>query len=369
MAKRKKPTRCAVIGAGMAGLACARTLMQAGWDVTVLDKGRGPGGRMACRDTPFGTFDHGAQYFTVRDDRLRRALDVTAPDVCRPWSATTVRVLDAHGHVLAAGLPAREPHWVAVPGMNALARRWAQPLADRQIFHPGAQVTALSRDAGGAWWLSVRRQADTTAGSGASARVDAALGPFDAVMLAIPAPQALELLRRSAAAPPDWLDRLAPVAMAPCWTMLIAFPQAMQPGLDHLGPHWNAARSTHHRITWLARESSKPGRGPIERWTVQASAEWSAEHLEDDAERVQAKMLRAFAELTGIRAEPVMAQMHRWRFARTLRPLGVTHLWSPLDRLGLCGDWCLGHRVEDAFVSGLELALAACNAGPAAAGG
>jgi hypothetical protein len=63
---------------------------------------------------------------------------------------------------------------------------------------------------------------------------------------------------------------------------MLAYPQASQPGLTHLGPQWNAARSTHHRIAWLARESSKPGRSSIERWTLQASAEWSLEHLNDD---------------------------------------------------------------------------------------
>jgi predicted NAD/FAD-dependent oxidoreductase len=139
---------------------------------------------------------------------------------------------------------------------------------------------------------------------------------------------------------------------------MVAFPQAVQPGLTTLGPQWNAARSTHHRIAWLARESSKPGRGAIERWTVQASAAWSQEHLQDDNARVTAKLMKAFAEVTGIRAEPAHAEVHRWLYAKTEKPLGVSHLWDAKTGLGVCGDWCLGHRVEDAFVSGLELALA-----------
>jgi hypothetical protein len=90
---------------------------------------------------------------------------------------------------------------------------------------------------------------------------------------------------------------------------------------------------------------------------VQASAAWSQEHLEDDAPRVQAKLLKAFAEVTGIHAAPTFAQVHRWRWAKTQAPLGQSHLWDAEAGIGLCGDWCLGHRVEDAFVSGLELAL------------
>jgi renalase len=153
---------------------------------------------------------------------------------------------------------------------------------------------------------------------------------------------------------------MAKVQVAPCWTLMLAFPNASQPNLPHLGPQWNAARSTHHRVAWLARESSKPKRGKIERWTVQASATWSQEHLEDDAPRVKAKLLRAFSELTGIRAEPSHAEVHRWRYAQTLVPLGASHQYHPGTGLGTCGDWHIGHRVEDAFVSGLELALAVC---------
>ena len=185
-------------------------------------------------------------------------------------------------------------------------------------------------------------------------------GGFDSVVLAIPHAQARELLQTSGLML-NWIGALDAVQAAPCWTMMLAFPHAMQPGLNSLGPQWNAARSTHHRIAWLARESSKPARDGIERWTVQASADWSREHLEDDAERITAKLLKAFAEITGIRAEPAYAESHRWRYAKTEQPLGQTHLWSAQDSIGLCGDWCLGHRVEDAFVSGLELALAVTN--------
>ncbi|MDE2418984.1 MAG: amine oxidase, partial [Burkholderiales bacterium] len=98
-------------------------------------------------------------------------------------------------------------------------------------------------------------------------------------------------------------------------------------------------------------------RGTVERWTVQASAGWSQEHLHDDADRVQAKLIKAFAEVTGIRAEPALADVHRWMYAKTEQPLGQSHLWDAKAGLGVCGDWCIGHRVEDAFVSGLELAL------------
>lgn len=344
------PKSIAIVGSGLAAITCARTLVQAGHRVTLFEKSRGVGGRMSTRNSPFGTFDHGAQYFTVRDPRFVQALETT-PKVCRPWSANMVQVLDERGRVAAAGLPAREPHWVAKPGMNALAKAWAAPLAECTLFE--TRVTHMETDA-----LDKSQWQLRTTGADDSSHVYAG---FDAVLLAVPSPQALELLqtapksRRPTAAMQKKLEQ---VTVAPCWTLMLAFPQAVQPGLTTLGPQWNAARSTHHRIAWLARESSKPGRGMVERWTVQASAAWSQEHVNDSKARVEGKLIKAFAEVTGIRTEPSHVESHRWLYAKTGQPLGQSHIWSAKTGLGVCGDWCLGHRVENAFVSGLELALA-----------
>jgi renalase len=340
--------KIAVVGAGIAGISCARTLMQAGLDVTVFEKSTTAGGRMATRSSEFGGFDHGAQYFTVRDARFEKAL-TTASGMVRPWSANTVRILDELGRVVASSLPSKEAHWVATPGMNSLVRQWAEPLATAGKLVLQTQVVRIEADKlhPECWQLQ-------TEGPDAQARVHSG---FDAVVLAIPSPQASALLLHSQQAKP-LQAALDAVTVAPCWTLMLAFPQAVQPTMAYLGPQWNAARSTHHRIAWLARESSKPGRSLVERWTVQASPQWSERHLEDGAERVKAKLLKAFTEVTGIRAEPPHADVHRWRYAQTTEPLGQSHAWDAKSRIGLCGDWCLGHRVEDGFVSGLEMALA-----------
>ena len=337
----------AIVGAGMAGVVCARTLRQAGHRVTLFEKSRGPAGRMATRASPFGGFDHGTQYFTVRDPRFERAL-ATVPGLCKPWSANAVRVLDPMGRVIEAGLPGGERHWVASPGMNALVKAWAAPLAQDASMHLQTRVVRIAADPlrKGGWQLE-------TEGEDGARPVHAG---FDKVVLAVPSTQARDLLLASGMH--AMVQTFQQVRVDPCWTLMLAYPQAVQPGLITIGPQWNAARSTHHRIAWLARESSKPGRERIERWTVQASAAWSTEHLQDSPERVTAKLLKAFAEITGIRATPAHAQAHRWLYAKTAEPLGKSHLWFAPQGIGLCGDWCLGHRVENAFVSGLELALA-----------
>lgn len=304
--------RVAIIGAGLAGLACATRLGEGGIAVSLFDKARGPGGRMSVRRiaTPLGeaAFDHGAQYFTVRGASFGgRVAQWAADGVAAPWPA--------------AGPDA----WVGVPGMNAPVRALA---AGRAVAW-GAQVEALARDGAG-WRLS------TGEGPG---------DLFDAVVVAVPAEQAAVLLR-------DHDPALAAAAAAsvsqPCWTVMAAFDRRLDRLPDLLrdaGP-----------LGWAARNGSKPGRGPIEAWVLQASPDWSRDHLEDPAEAVSAALLSALAEAAGgPLPAPVAASAHRWRYARSA-PGTDTALWSAATGLGCCGDWLTGPRVEGAWDSGVALA-------------
>ena len=128
-----------------------------------------------------------------------------------------VQVLDERGRVAAAGLPAREPHWVAKPGMNALAKTWAAPLEDSLLFD--TRVTHVETDAMDKALWQLR-----TVGSDDSVHVYAG---FDAVLLAVPSPQAIALLEtvpksrrpsaaRARAARRQPRGRARP-ALAPCW--------------------------------------------------------------------------------------------------------------------------------------------------------
>lgn len=163
----------------MAGLACARTLMQAGHDVHVYERLPQAGGRMRSVNGAQGAFDIGAQYFTVRDARFEQALQ-TVPGLCRPWSVSTLRVLDAQGRQSSAAPAPTEAHWVATPDMQALPMAWAAPLWDAGRLHLGQRVTRLERHGGAASWRLHLETIESTA--------QVVESGFDAVVLALPAP-------------------------------------------------------------------------------------------------------------------------------------------------------------------------------------
>ena len=302
----------AIVGAGMAGLNCATRLAALGHEVALFDKGRGPGGRLATRrveaDGTMLRFDHGAQYFTARDPRF-------VEQVARWEREGVVARWDAAG----------EDAWVGTPAMNAPIKA----MAGRHDVQFGTRIEQLLRDGDG-WQLD---------GEGAPDR------RFDAVVVALPAEQAGPLLQQHASAMGDLADT---TRSAPCWTIMAAFEQRLPSEQDSIRHHG--------AIGWAARNNAKPGRGSAECWVVQASPDWSREHLEDEATAVETALLDQLADAIGGPLPPRLAiSAHRWRFARS-DSAGEEALWDAQQRIGVCGDWLLGPRVEAAYLSGRILA-------------
>ena len=307
----------------MAGLACAGALHRAGAAVTLFDKGRTTGGRLATRRADGLSFDHGAQYASARDAAFVAAMQaMAATGQAAPWPA------------------AGDGCWSGLPGMSAMARHLEQQGVGAVLTR--RHVAFLHRDAEG-WWVRHLDAAEARPGLVTEAGGEIA-GPFDRVAVALPSPQAAGLLH-----PHAFAVLAAGAAMAPCWAAMLAFPDATE-GPDVLRPQAGP-------LGWVARDSSRPGRAATpECWVAHATVEWSRTHLEQPAEAVLAALQDAFAAATGITAPPSYAAVHRWRHARAEAPLGQSALWDPAAGLGVCGDWCLGARVEAAFLSGRALA-------------
>ncbi|MAW61082.1 MAG: hypothetical protein CMJ94_09615 [Planctomycetes bacterium] len=331
-----------MIGAGIAGLSCARRLTQAGHAVTVFDKGRGVAGRTSTRRVdgePARGWDHGATCFLAEEaaflPEVARWLDA---GVVAPWpiapAAPGEEELDAHT-LLAPGFSSS---WVGVPSMSAIARFLSEELVDAQVL-TGQRVTSLEQAEDG-WQLTAEQH------DGASSR----LGPYDELVVTAPPVQSRALLADLA---PDLAELLFQVWMQPCWTLL-AVSEAVDdpPAIRRIGPgHLPDGVST------LSCEDSKPGRlaHPAGlRWILHTTAGWAQQHLEEEVESVLPK-LRALAE-QAIGVPLTQAQAHRWRYARVHRPLGRDCVRDASARLTLAGDFCRGDGVEHAWLSGLAAA-------------
>lgn len=298
-----------VVGAGMAGITCARRLAQADIDVLVLDKGRGLGGRLATRRTDNDLqFDHGAQYITAKGETFQKVMMYAA---------------DA-GAAGCWDLGDRRP-FVGVPGMSGLVKS----LADGLTIHQKVEVSGLTQTQAG-WTL--------TAGD---VSYDA-----NVVVMTIPAPQAVTLLGPQH----ELSDQLAIVSLLPCLTLMAAFDDAQPRPFTY-------RRDPDDPIAWIAQNSTKPGRGDKTCWVAQAGPAFSTTHLEHNKDAIAEIMLPMLCDRLGTdQAAATYVSAHRWRYAAVDRPLGKPYAVNDGATLFLGGDWCIGPRVEAAWTSGAAIA-------------
>lgn len=304
-----------IIGGGMAGLSAATALVATGAQVIVLDKGRGPGGRMAARRAEIAgapvSFDHGAQYFTARDPAFRAAVNT--------WEAA-----GAAARWPAAGAEA----FVGTPGMNGPLKAMAESLEVRW----GVRAVSLARS--GALWRITTDAGEVTART---------------VLVALPAEQAHALL---AAVAPDLAAIPAGVHSAPCWAVLAAFAAPLPLSEDVLRGEG--------AISWAARNSAKPGRAGVECWVIHASQERSRGLLDCSKDEVAPLLLDDFREAAGLKALPPTQYLdaHRWLYALPVVAEVGEACFDAAARLGLAGDYLHSPRVEGAWLSGRALAQA-----------
>ena len=299
----------AVIGTGLAGLACATVLRAAGEDVVLFDKSRGYGGRMASRRRDGCAFDHGLPAFD-------------------PVATGTIPAL--------GDLPIWGDHGrVASPRMNAFPREIGEGFES----HMGARITRIDP-------RTLALTDDT----------DARHEGFSRIAVAIPAPQARDLLSGPAFAPLD------AVTYTPCWTLLLG-------GVE--GQSAQRMEPPDGPLALVIRDDAKPGRAtPVPCWVAHARADWSIANLEREADDVAKDLCKAFASLTGL--DPATASYraaHRWRFCRPERSALHPFLLSEDARIGACGDWCGADRsggdARAAWHSGEALGYAMSGIGPA----
>lgn len=326
-----KPPRVAIVGGGIAGLACARTLRDHGLSARVFDKGRRPGGRCATREDradPDVQFDHGAQYFTARSPWFRRLVDSWQRDgVVARWTID----------------PSKDT-WVGAPSMAALP----QHLATGLTIESGVRIQRILPGRG---TLELRDDVGDDRGT------------FDVVVVTTPAAQARPLVEASIA-----LSTAADRAvLTPCWAALLTFDHPLDLP-DHLRPDGRV-------IAWAARDSSKPGRPPGERWVVHATTEWSQIHRDADPDDVASHLTLAFGLHAPGRVPCRRPIAHHWRFARAVDGAGTSgaSFADPATGLVLAGDWVAGaSRIEAAWLSGVSAAarvLSMGRQGPTERGG
>ncbi len=315
--------RVAVVGGGMSGIACAERLHAAGVEVVVIDRGHRLGGRMASR-TMRGTgppydgrvVDVGASYLTASSEAFGELVSAwAARDLVVPWT-DRFHVSDRDGLDGSVPGPVR---YAAPGGLRGLVEDLA---ADLPVVIAPRSVEDVVRDGGGVL-------------------VDGE--HYDVVVLAMPGPQAADLLADDDPA----LEQLSWQEWSPALTLTAAYHERCWDEFDGVFVNDSPV------LLFVADDGRRRGDGaPV--LVAHAQAELAAAHL-DDPSRATEELVAALTGVVGATAQPVWTEVRRWSLARVVEPGLRTHWFD--GTVGLCGDaWSDVSRVEAAYLSGRALA-------------
>ena len=318
---------CVVVGAGISGLVAARELQAAGWRVMVLDKGRRVGGRMATRRIGSGTFDHGAQFFTVRSERFGRLVDEwLARDVVREWTRGFAGVegkLNYDGH----------PRYRGSEGMTSVPKYLARGL-DVRTGQAVVEVNAGER----VWEVRTEFGTQETG---------------TALLLTAPVPQSVALVGSGDfALPVEARRRLERISYDPCLALM-----ALIDGSTGV-PEPGGVQIKGEPLDWIG-DNQRKGISEAPGITIHAGPRWSREHFEADEAEITASLLRATEIQLGFNLVPrvVETSLTRWRYSWVTRSHPEPYLLaSETPPLLFAGDAFGGAKVEGAALSGLAAA-------------
>lgn len=301
-----------VVGAGLAGIACAREVAAAGIPVRVLDRGRTVGGRMASSPHDGRPVDMGAAYFTVRDPAFAEVVaEWRSAGLARPWTAE-LAVLE-HGDRSRSAGPMR---WAAPGGLRSLVAALAEGL-DVELGHEVRRVEA-------------------------GPRVDGE--DADVVVLAMPDPQAARVLDPGL---PE-VALLADRPWRPTVTVAAGYPERAWPELA-------AAFVNDHPVLALVADDGAR-RGDAVPVLVSHTTAEVARRFDADPAKAVPMVVEAVRELLELTDAPLWTDAHRWRYAAPERDRAEPfHLGE--NGIGLAGDGWGSSRIETAWRSGHLLGL------------
>ena len=318
-----------IIGAGMAGLRAAALLRAEGQHVTVVDKGRRHGGRMATRRVEDAVFDTGVLDLAAHSAAFRSEVSTAA----------------AAGHAAPIAGHISAPRWRGSPTMRSLP----SALAARATGGAGPGAPATVRLATTVTSLDVsdgRWTVTLTAGSTVKQCT------ADALVITSPAPQSVALLRGAARLASD--TTIAQLDAVTYTSSLTALVRPVDRTLVDLPNDLASERGAEHAGTGTAvagdllrvHHNGRTGASPVIALTLQPSASFSAQEFDGDRDAAAARLAEQASELAGTRLEVV--HVHGWRYAQVEHGIDLPALRD--DTAGaplvLAGDLFQRHDVE-----------------------
>ena len=301
-----------IIGAGAAGLVCAKRLVENDFEVSIFDKSRGIGGRLASRRIENGIFNHGARHLPNFKSYKN------FPEALKILYETAIKkkVLLKNGKNFTSFGSIKTFTSYLSEGLNI---KKESEIVDVKREKSGIRLYLMNAD---------------------KIKVEDSF-----LIFAIPQPQALKLLKNDFS---NLYELIKPAKMAASITGLFAFETPILLNQSFIKNDYIIGFHENSRIGQNLK---------LDCWTIHSNKSYGKKWSHLNKYEIKSLLLHDFQKLVSINLPtPIYSNGHRWLYGHTEKSLNKNYILDQRDKIGICGDWCRGDNVLDASVSGTLLA-------------
>ena len=317
--------RIAIIGAGMSGISLSLMLSKK-YSIKIFEKSDRAGGRMSTRRISPFIFDHGAQYFKINDPDFKKFLSpLIAKKIIKPWLCKYIKIIGKN-IIKKETWNIRKKYYVGVPNMDSIVKYLAK---DCNIsLETKINSVKKIKDK---WHLFDENKTF--------------LGQYDWVVYAIPIEQTCSMISRNI----SFYFSISSIKMIGCYSLMLGMNQSLK--LDY-----DVALIENEDISWLAVNNSKPERKSGYSLLINSSYNYAKKNIHTPKERVLNHLLNTTSTIIKKDlSEAKIKNLHQWRYVETKQYPKENYFIDKIQKIALCGDWCINSRVEGAFISAKEL--------------
>lgn len=329
-----------IIGAGLSGLIAGKRLAQAGHDVTVIEKSRKLGGRLATFKRDGEIFDYGVSSVISSDPTFESFIELLKEkNTLKEWSRDFALYDGTQLHEVNPNRPKNSYH-VSEQGLASVAKylsRWVDVKSEEKaggLTHIGA-----NRGKKRSWMINL---------------TDISVFECDAVIIATPAPQAYGVLQTAQDETPARriIRHIDEVRYDSCFSLMASYKKELM-------PDWKGIECEDHTLGWIGNESAKLSNPSKTSVVIRSSASFAHKHAQTDPEEITRLLLERASDISDSwLINPEWTTLHYWKYYQARNPIQDYFMELEMEEapLALVGDYMNGNSVQSAFLSGYNLA-------------
>ena len=311
----------AVIGAGITGITLAN-LLQKKVNLTVFEKSRGVGGRMATRRAEPYQFNHGAQYFKIENKEFKNFLQPLIQNkIIKHLEANHIEILNKE--VIKRTKTYNKIYYTPVSKMNSVVKY----LINNNFFIKLLCKIDKTIKENDKWFIIDSDKAS--------------YGPYDWLFITIPPNQALEILYNNF----KFLDIIKKIKMRSCYSLMLGFEKIKEFDFD-------TALFLDEDVQWLSIRKKIIENKKYYNLLINSSYNFAEKNVNGSKDKISDYLIKQVSDIIKYELNNYEHKaLHFWKYAMSEKNNNLGSLLDENLKVIVCGDWCMNGKVEGGFLS------------------